>query len=97
MRTDDDEALFNNDLCARTRALRDELRWTAEQMATALGIPADRYRKYEVRSPLPAYLMERFCLITNADFDYLLTGKGNRTRSKLREVIETKAKRKKIA
>lgn len=97
MRIADDEALFNNDLCARTRALRDDLHWTAEQMATALGIPADRYRKYEVRSPIPAYLMERFCLITNVDFDYLLTGKGNRVRSKIREVIETKPKRKNIA
>ncbi len=93
----DDEALFNNDLCGRTRALRDELGWTAEQMAVALGIPPDRYRKYETRSPLPAYLMERFCLITRCDFDYLLTGKANRPRSHIREVIETKAKRKKIA
>jgi hypothetical protein len=44
-------------------------------MATALGVPAERYRKYEYRSPLPHYLLERFALIVGRDLDYLLTGK----------------------
>ena len=92
----DDEALFNNELCARTRALRDQLGWTADQMATALGIPAERYRKYEYRSPLPAYLMERFCLITRVDIEYFLTGKTNRPAVVVREVVETKRKHKKF-
>ncbi len=70
------EAAFNEALCSRVAQWRKEKGWTAEQMAIALGIPADRYRKYEKRSPLPAYLMERFCLITETDLENLLLGKS---------------------
>ncbi len=73
-----EELLFNNSLCGRVKSLRTERGWTADQMATALGVPADRYRKYETRSPLPAYLMPRFCLLAQCEFDYLLTGKRAR-------------------
>jgi transcriptional regulator with XRE-family HTH domain len=69
-----DELVFNNDLCARVKQWREEKNWTAAQMATALGIPPDRYRKYEYRTPMPAYLMERFCLITDTTLDNLLRG-----------------------
>jgi transcriptional regulator with XRE-family HTH domain len=70
------EAEFNADLIERVRRLRKERRWTAEQMATALGISPDRYRKYESRTPLPHYLVERFALIVGRDIDYVLTGKS---------------------
>lgn len=73
-----EEALFNNAYCQRVRDLRDERGWTADQMATALGIPPDRYRKYETRSPMPAYLVERFLLIVGKDVEYVLTGKAKR-------------------
>lgn len=76
MMQDNDELLFNNGLCERVKALRLRKNWTAAQMATALGIPAERYRKYESRSPLPTYLMERFCLIAGCDLEYLVTGKN---------------------
>lgn len=69
------EQEFNEKLCARVHRLRNERGWTAQQMATALGVPPDRYRKYEYRSPLPHYLLERFALIVGRDVEYLLTGK----------------------
>lgn len=69
---DNEEARFNDALCARVHRLRNERGWTAQQMATALGVPADRYRKYEYRSPLPHYL--RFALIVGRDIEYVLTG-----------------------
>lgn len=78
MPTNNDEAMFNESLCARVHELRNERGWTSAQMATALGVPPDRYRKYEYRSPLPAYLMERFALIVGCDLEYLLTGKSAR-------------------
>jgi transcriptional regulator with XRE-family HTH domain len=78
MATSNEEALFNEALCARTHELRNERGWTSLQMATALNVPPDRYRKYEYRSPLPAYLMERFALIVGCDLDYLLTGRTTR-------------------
>lgn len=68
------EFIFNNALCGRVKRLREQRGWTAAQMATALGIPAERYRKYERRSPLPAYLMERFCLLANSNLEFLITG-----------------------
>lgn len=76
MTTAPQEAQFNERLCARVHKLRNDRGWTADQMATALGVPADRYRKYEYRSPLPAYLMERFAIIVGCDLAYLLTGKS---------------------
>ena len=76
-----EEALFNESLCARVHLLRNERGWTSAQMATALGVPPDRYRKYEYRSPMPAYLMERFSLIVGCDMDYLLTGKSRKSAS----------------
>lgn len=70
------EADFNESLCARVKSLRKDRGWTSEQMALALGIPAERYRKYESRTPLPHYLIERFALIVGRDIDYLLTGRS---------------------
>lgn len=75
MSSESDEYVFNNGYCARVKEARKARGWTAEQMATALGVPPDRYRKYENRSPLPAYLIERFSLIAGVDVHYLVTGK----------------------
>jgi DNA-binding XRE family transcriptional regulator len=77
---DNEEALFNEAFVKRIHRLRNERDWTAEQMATALGIPAERYRKYEYRTPLPHYLLERFALIVGRDVEYLLLGKTTVTR-----------------
>lgn len=75
MSGNNEELIFNEELCARVKRWREEKHWTAAQMATALNVPAERYRKYESRSPLPAYLMERFCLICDADLENLIIGK----------------------
>lgn len=69
------EQEFNEALISRVKRLREERGWTAEQMATALGIPAERYRKYEYRTPLPHYLIEPFALLVDREPSYLLTGK----------------------
>ena len=53
--------------CQRTAELRDAHGWTQQQMADALAIPVERYKKYEQRSPLPHHLVPRFCLILGAD------------------------------
>lgn len=76
------EADFNEAFVERVRALRDGKGWSAKTMAKALGIPAERYRKYENRSMMPLYLLERFAIITGCDLEYLLTGaieRGRRT------------------
>lgn len=71
---------YNAELIARVKSLRESMRtadgarWTSEQMAKALDIPADRYRKYELRTPLPHELIERFALIVGVSVDFLVTG-----------------------
>lgn len=83
------EAMFNEALCARVHRLRNERGWTAEQMATALGVPPDRYRKYEYRSPLPHYLIAQFAQIVGRDVEYILTGK---TTARLATIAESRRK-----
>jgi transcriptional regulator with XRE-family HTH domain len=90
MANDNEEAMFNEALIARTHRLRNERGWSAAQMATALGIPAERYRKYEYRTPLPHYLLERFALIVGRDVEYLLFGKTSVARV---ENVESRRKR----
>ncbi len=79
MSSESDEYVFNNAYCARVKEARKARGWTAEQMATALGLPPERYRKYENRSPLPAYLIERFSLISGVEVHYIVTGKHPHT------------------
>lgn len=68
-------AEFDELFVARTRALRELKGWTALEMATALGIPADRYRKYETRTPMPHDLLDRFAMITGVSVEFLITGR----------------------
>jgi transcriptional regulator with XRE-family HTH domain len=78
MKEENEEFAFNEALRARLKALREGKGWTAEQMAEALGIPPDRYRKYESRSPAPQYLIPRIALIMDKSIEYILTGKDKK-------------------
>lgn len=69
-----DEAQFNDELCARIHRLRLEREWTQQQMAAAIGVPHERYKKYETRSPMPHYLLPRFALVVDRTVAYILTG-----------------------
>ena len=68
-------AEFESLYIARVKALREAKGWTAAQMATALGVPAERYRKYETRTPLPHNLIEPFALIAGVSVEFLITGR----------------------
>ena len=70
------EAEYNDRLCQRVRQLRVDRGWTIEQMADAIGVPPERWRKYEVRSPLPQYLIERLAQLMDRDVQYIVTGKS---------------------
>jgi hypothetical protein len=72
---------FYDNYVTRIRDLREAIGLSQEKMAKALGLPADRYRKYETieRRGLPPHLMERFCIVTDTTLDYLITGQ-RRTR-----------------
>ena len=82
---ENEEAAFNEQFIKRIHRLRNERGWTADQMAIALGVPPDRYRKYEYRTPLPHYLLERFALQVGRDIEYLLYGRTSVARVELPE------------
>lgn len=74
---DKTQRLYNDGLRARTKALRKAKGFTYKKMALYLGgIEWEAYKKYETRSPMPAYLYERFCDITGGNMTWLVTGKG---------------------
>ena len=70
-----DQLEFNDRLCARIARLREERGWNQAQMAAAIGVPFERYKKYETRSPMPHYLLPRFAQQVDRNVEYLLTGK----------------------
>lgn len=72
-----DEGEFNVRFCERIARLRSERGWTQQQMARAIGVPHERYKKYETRSPMPLYLLPRFAMQVDRDVEYLLTGKSH--------------------
>lgn len=78
------EFIFNNEYCERVKRFRGETNMSAEEMANLLGIPPDRYRKYETRSPMPVYLVPDFCRIVGCDLEHLILGKA---RERLKPVL----------
>lgn len=73
--SESEEFIFNNSYCERVKRFREETGMTAAAMADLLGVPADRYRKYENRSPMPPYLIGKFCQIVGWDVEHVLLGK----------------------
>lgn len=82
--SDSEEFIFNNEYCERVKRFRGETNMSAEEMANLLGIPPDRYRKYENRSPMPVYLISKFCRIVGCDLEHLILGKP---RERLKPVL----------
>ena len=68
----DEQIRFDKAFAQRTKALRmAHDGWTQQQMADALNIPLERYKKYENRSPMRHDLIPRFCLIVGVTIDQL--------------------------
>lgn len=88
---ENEQLRFDDALCARVRRLREEKSWTAEQMAIALGIPPERYRKYEVRSPIPHWLIPRLAIITDRSVEFILTGKEQRSMKPVKQATRKRA------
>jgi transcriptional regulator with XRE-family HTH domain len=62
---------FNPTFCARVRAIREAHKKTQSEMARILGVTEKAYEKYESRSPLPHYLIDRFAQAMGVDIDEL--------------------------
>jgi transcriptional regulator with XRE-family HTH domain len=72
--TENEEAAYLVELLGRTIAARKSRGWSQRFVAKALGVPLERYKKYEQRSPMPLYLVERFCTLTGMDVYFFITG-----------------------
>lgn len=72
----DAEGEFNAAFTNRTAELRRLRGFTQADMAALLAIPLARYKKYETRSPLPHYLLERFAALTKVSVETLVTGRN---------------------
>jgi hypothetical protein len=62
----------------RTKEARKNKKITQRQVALALGIELPTYKHYEIRSPMPNHLLERFSIIVGCDVEYLVTGHRSR-------------------
>lgn len=71
---------FKEAYLRRVKELREARGLTQEEAATALGVPLDRYKKYEVRTPLPPHLIEPFALLVGRDIAHVVTGKAQSAR-----------------
>lgn len=65
----------------RIRTIREELDWSQAEMASALDIPLDNYKKYEIRSKFPPHLFEKFALVTHRNIEFIVTGRGPNVRT----------------
>jgi DNA-binding XRE family transcriptional regulator len=65
---------FQSDFRQRLRQLRGER--SQADMAKALEIEHEAYKKYETRSMLPHHLLPRFAFMVGCDLSFLLTGKS---------------------
>lgn len=75
------EKAYRRAITARLQLLRNAAGMSQPQMAEALGVPLDRYRKYESRTPLPAYLLEPLSVVTGFSVNFIVTGRGDRSDS----------------
>lgn len=48
------------------------------QVAELLNVPQDHYKHWEKGRLMPHHLIGRFCLVTNVDPVWLMTGKGQK-------------------
>lgn len=61
----------------RVKDLRIARGFTQKQMADALQIPLERYKKYEQRSRLPPELVQPFAAVVGRDVEHVLTGQSS--------------------
>jgi len=73
----DNKLRYRKELGRRLKITREGLRWTQDEMATALGVEKlDTYKKWEQgTSAIPHFMLPRFCEITHTDPWWLLTGR----------------------
>lgn len=67
------ERAYNRRFCAAVRKARDEAELTQAATAKHLGIRHQRYRRYELSTPLPHHLLVAFATLTQTTIGQLFT------------------------
>ena len=78
----DTEKKFEQQFIERVKAARIATGMKQWQIAEALGVPQDHYKHWERSRTLPLHHMNRFCLITQVDPNWLITGHGQKPLSR---------------
>ena len=99
MAESDEKEQYKEEFIARVRDVRISTGKKQWQVAHLMGIKQDEYKHYEVGRLLPHHLIGRFCLITNVNPIWLLTGEGPKVLQpiQLLEPLEDPAPRRKRA
>ncbi|MFZ5783952.1 MAG: helix-turn-helix domain-containing protein [Pseudomonadota bacterium] len=78
------ERAYHESFRRRLKDLREELQWSQADMANALGLSLDNYKKYEIRSKFPPHQYEKLALVTHKSVDFIVTGRINITQFRRR-------------
>lgn len=73
---EDAKSAFVAAFLGRTKFAREARDISQQEMAELLGIDQGTYKQYEARSPLPHWIVPRFCKITGIDPTWLYTDNG---------------------
>jgi DNA-binding transcriptional regulator YiaG len=73
---DETEDQFKQEFIARVKAARIATGKKQWQVAELLNVPQDHYKHWEKTRLMPHHLIGRFCIITNVDPNWLLSGRG---------------------
>lgn len=68
---DEGATAWNRKFCKRVQQVRERRGMTQAEIAEALGVKTEAYKKWESRSPMPQRYIKRFCLICAATIEEL--------------------------
>jgi len=73
-----EEDQFKQEFIERVRTARIATGKKQWQVAELLNVPQDHYKHWEKSRLMPHHLIGRFCLVTNVDPVWIMTGKGQK-------------------
>ena len=65
----------------RLKGFRNELGWSQDKMAKALGLSKANYAKYEDRSKFPLHKLEQLASVTHTSIEYVVTGSRSKVKT----------------
>lgn len=76
MAGEDPKDIFKQQFIDRTAYAREASGLSQEEMGEHFQLKQGTWKQYETRSPLPHYMVVRFCNLVRCDIYWLYTGRG---------------------